>query len=168
MKIAACEGKSEVRLVLHLIERGIFFVKAEELLDDRPIHLRQLKEIAAVINTLDIDEQIEVYRIGDTQKDKLDLTGFEARADKITVYKVCTKPEIEILIIIGEGLYKDYCKKSHEHNMTPKEYVKIYLKEWSSIEKYIESHDVVPAIERYKKLKKHDDDELYLWDLIKH
>lgn len=167
MKIAACEGKSELRLILHLIERGIFFAKTEELIDDRPIHMRQLKDIAALINTLDIDEKIEVYRIGDTQKDDYDLSGFEARKDNITIYKVCTKPEIEILVIISEGLYKDFCKKHHEHNISPKEYSRIYIKGYSSVEKYIDSHDIVPAIKEYKRIKKHKEDELYLADLIK-
>lgn len=168
MIVAACEGKSELTLILHLIERGIFFAKAEELLDDRPIHMRQLKEIATLINTLDIDEPIEVYRIGDTQKDQLDLRGFEARKDRITIYKVCTKPEIEILIILNEGLYKDFCKKHRQFGLSPKEYVKTYVKEFSSVEKYIESHNIVPAIEEYKRIKKHKDDEMYLADLIKH
>ncbi len=166
MKVAACEGKSELRLILQLLERGIFFAKAEELIDDRPIHMRQLKEIATLINTLDIDETIDVYRIGDTQKDNYDLSGFEARKSKITIYKVCTKPEIEILVIISEGLYKDFCKKHREHNISPKEYLKIYVKGYSSVEKYIESHDIVPAIKEYKRIKKHKDDELYLADLI--
>ena len=167
MKVAACEGKSELMLILHLIERGIFFAKPEELLDDRPIHVRQLKEIATLINTLDIDELIEVYRIGDTQKDQLDLRGFEARKDKITIYKVCTKPEIEILIIINEGLYKDFSKKHRQLGLSPKEYVKTYLRECSSIEKYIQSHDIVPAIKEYKRIKNHKDGEMYLADLIK-
>lgn len=163
MKIAACEGKSELILIQHLIERGVFFAKAEELLDDRPIHMRQLKEQAPIINALDINVDIEVYRIGDTQKDLYDLSGFEARKKKIKIFKICTKPEIEILIIIAEGLFQDYCKK----RLSPKEYVKIYIKKYKSIEKYIETHDIIPAIKEYKKLKLHKKGELYLADFIR-
>lgn len=166
MIVVACEGKSELKLIMHLIERGIFFVSKEELLDDRPIHIRQLKEISSLINALDINEKIYVYRVGDTQKDKYDLSCFDARGDKIEIYKVCTKPEIEILVIFNEGKYKDYCKEHRETNISPKQYLKSHFKECSSVEEYIKRHDIVPAIRQYKKVKKHKDDEMYLDDLL--
>ena len=167
MIIIACEGKSELVLINHLIKRGVFFAKPEQLLDDRPIHMRQLTDIEAIINSLNIDEEIDVYRIGDTQKDELDLSRFKERIEHIHVYKVCTKPEIEILIILAENKYREYCKISRERNIGPKQYVKMTFKNYRSIEKYIEQHDIVKAIKDYKKLKRHKVDEMYLADLIK-
>ena len=166
MIIIACEGKSELELINHLIKRGIFFAKPEQLLDDRPIHMRQLTDIEAIVNSLDIEEEIHVYRIGDTQRDKYDLSRFKERAKHIHIYKVCTKPEIEILVIIAENKFRDYCKVSHELNVGPKQYVKMTFKNYRSVEKYIEQHDIVQAIKDYKKLKRHNEDELYLADLI--
>ena len=167
MIIIACEGKSELILINHLIERDVFFAKPEELLDDRPLHMRQLTDIEAVINSLDINEEIYVYRIGDTQKDKLDLSRFKERIKHIHIYNVCTKPEIEILIILAENKYREYCKISHEMNIGPKQYAKMAFKNYHSIEKYIEQHDIVQAIKNYKKVKKHKAGEMYLADLIK-
>ena len=164
MIVIACEGKSEVILVNHLIGRGIFFAKIEEMIDERPMQIRQLTEIASIINSLDYEEEIDVYRIGDTQRDEYNLKPFEAR--KIRIHKVCTKPEIEILVIIALGEYDNYCKEKNNQNLSPKEYLKIHCKDCKSVERFIDNNDIVPAIKEYKRIKKHDKEEMYLYDLL--
>lgn len=120
MKILlACEGQSEVYLLNGLIKRGYLVFPCPLLLDE-PIHVRQLSPLAPIINSLPVDEDIIVYRIGDTLKDKLSLTNFKLRSEHILSYKYCTKPEIEVLVIINEGLYKEYLKKKIQ--LTPKDF----------------------------------------------
>ena len=164
-RVLGCEGASEVQLLLALIKKGVLIFDKKEILDRRPIHFRQPREIAALIDTLPIDEEIVFYRIGDTQKDDYNLSCFSARKDKISVVKVCTKPELEILIIINEGLYSEYLKQKSK--MMPKQFVKIYVSGYTSFTDYLEKHDLRLAILEYKRLKKNEKDELFLADLIK-
>lgn len=79
------------------------------------------------------------------------------------VYKVCTKPEIEVLVIINEGIYPEYIKNSKKYR--PKSFVNSKLKDFD-IESYFYSNDLSNAIREYKRLKKHNKDELYLADLL--
>ena len=77
MKILlACEGQSEVYLLNSLIRRGYLSFDCPLLLDE-PIRLRQLAEISPIINSLPVNEDIIVYRIGDTLKDTLSLSKFK-------------------------------------------------------------------------------------------
>lgn len=163
MKILlACEGQSEVELISNLIERGYLHFDAPLLLD-RPIVLRQLTKIAYVINTLDIKEEIIVYRIGDTLNEELSYKGLEMRKPYISEYKICTKPELEILIIINERLLDSYKKCSR--TTKPKSFVNSCIDEYCP-KTYFEKNDLVNAINEYKHIKKHKKDEHYLADLL--
>lgn len=162
-KIVTCEGKCEVDITDSLVDNGQFFLTRDELFDNRVFHIRQLKTIQSLINSLPIDEEIDVYRIGDTQTDEYDLSMFKLREERIHIHKICTKPEIEILIIINENKLNDYNKSG----LKPKEYVKAYLKDCYDFKQYTESHDMRWAIKEYKRIKKHEKDELYLDDYIK-
>ena len=160
------EGNCEVYLLNNLIERGCLIFSKKDILDRKVLHLRQPKMIAPVVNTLPIQEEITFYRVGDTQRDEFDLSCFgQSRKERITIKKICTKPEIEILIIINEGLYTEYLKVSS--SVSPKEFVKNKVKKYTSFNDYIDSHDMVSSIKEYKRLKKHEKDELYLADLLK-
>jgi len=166
MKIVlGCEGQSEVLLVLDLLSKETLIFDKKDILDRRPIHFRQPREIAPLIDILPIEEEIVFYRIGDTQNDEYNLSCLSARKDRISVVKVCTKPEIEILIIINEHLYDEYLKQKSK--MMPKQFVKAYVSEYTNFKDYIENHDLRPAIAEYKRIKKNNKDEIYLEDLIK-
>ena len=164
MKILlACEGQSEVYLIKNLIERGHLSFDHPLLLDE-PIKLRQLVEIAPIINSLPKDEDLIVFRIGDTLKDELSLLKFEMRSNHIKVFKVCTKPEIEILVIINENLFSEFNKKTK--NTKPKSFVREKIKDFEP-EDYFSRHDMLNDLIEYKRLKNHKKDEMYLIDLIR-
>ena len=164
MKILlACEGQSEVYLLNGLIERGYLSFDYPLLLDE-PIHLRQLTEIAPIINSLPVNEEIIVYRIGDTLKDSLSLSKFKMRSEHIKSYKYCTKTEVEILVIINEGLYTEFAKAPR--NTKPKSFIHGYMPSFDP-SLYFHEHDMVNALREYKRIKKHDKDELFLIDLLK-
>ena len=94
---------------------------------------------------------------------------------KERIFKYCTLPELEILLIINEKQYKDYQKSIDKK---PKTYAKrniIYNKKRynqsaSFIMDYYGGKRVailVSNLKQYKKIKKHKKDELYLADLLK-
>lgn len=163
--VLGCEGQSEVLLVSDLLYKGVLIFDKKDILDRRPIHFRQPREIAPLIATLPMDEEIVFYRIGDTQNDDYNLKCFSARKDKIKTVKVCTKPELEILIIINEGLYEEYLKQKSK--MMPKQFVKAYVSGYTNFYDYLNNHNMLHAILEYKRLKKSEKDELCLADLIK-
>ena len=165
MVVLGCEGPSEVQLITELLVNGELVFSENQILDRRPIHFRQPKEIVALINTLPLEEEIVFYRIGDTQKDAYNLSCLSIRKSKISIKKVCTKPEIEILIIINERLYSEYLKVKSE--IKPKQFVKANVSGYVDFNEYIKSHNMVWAIKEYKRIKKQEKDEFYLADLLK-
>lgn len=167
MKIVlACEGECEVKLIFSLIEKKQL-VFENQIFMNEPQKIKQINKLPfkAIINTLPNEEQIVVYRIGDTLTDELSLKGLEARIPYITIYKICTKSEIEILPIINENLYKEYLKT--KANVFPKEFAKQNIKNFE-FNDYIDSHDMLYCIKEYHRLKKktHNKDELTLFELI--
>lgn len=165
MVVLACEGACEVYLMQQLLDNDCLIFNKKEILDRRPIHMRQPKEISALIDTLSVNEKIVFYRIGDTQKEDFSLSCFWARKENISVYKVCTKPEIEILIIINEHLHEEYMKTKSK--VSPKQFVKTHIKDYVSFNDYIQNHDMIWSIKEYKRIKRNDKNELYIDDLLK-
>ena len=51
--------------------------------------------------------------------------------------------------------------------MSPKQYVKVKLPECNNVQLYFANHDMVFAINEYKRLKQNNKDELFLADLLK-
>jgi len=114
-------------------------------------------------------------RIGDKQTDKLVIPG-DYSEKIIRVEKYCTKPELEILLIIAEGLLADFTKS--KSSIAPKAYAKAHIscgrhKYDNSTMFYREyfgnSPDLlVSAIMEYRKIHgSHKKDELFLADLLK-
>ena len=167
MIILACEGKSELTLISELLDKGKLCFSRDDILDKRPLHIRQLTEIKALINTLHPQEDLLVYRIGDTQKDIMDLKPFGMRREHIAIQLICTKPEIEMLQIISSGALKEYWKA--KSFCTPKEFIKTYYGQIASMQDYIDRcgiEKIVDAIKEYKRTRKHANDEGYLADLL--
>lgn len=163
--VLACEGKSEVELIQKLLDNNQLVFDIDDILDNRPLHLRQPKTITPLIATLPSKENIVFYRIGDTQKDTFDTSCLRMRIEYISVIKVCTTPEIEILVIINENLLNEY-NKVKSYTM-PKEFVKQYVHGYKDFANYIESHDMIFAIKEYKRIKKTEKNVLCLADLLK-
>ncbi len=85
------------------------------------------------------------------------------RSEHIKSYKYCTKSEVEILVIINEGLYDDFLKAPK--NTKPKSFIHEYMPSYKP-SKYFREHDMVGALQEYKRVKKHNKDELFLIDLL--
>ncbi len=165
MIILGCEGNEEVYLIEYLLNKNYLIFERKDILDRRPIHFRQPREISPLIDLLPIDTELVFYRIGDKQNDEYDFRYFRLRETLIKTVRVCTLPELEILIIINEGLYEGFLK--NKSKMMPKQFVKEYVKGYTNIKDYLSKHDLKEAILKYKSLKKHEKDQIYLADLIK-
>ena len=171
-----CEGPNELAIIKLLLENNKFKFTTDDLVTLTPFHARQLTSSTAVKTALNIYKgKFVIYRIGDTLTDNLRIpTEYTNRVTEVKKY--CTKPELEILLIISEGLDKEFNKvKSHT---SPKNFAKSYIKHHkkkynNSTSFYIDYYGnnieiLVSSIKTYKQTHgAHRNGELYLADLLK-
>ena len=165
MIVVGCEGNEEVYLIEFLLEKGYLSFERKDILDRRPIHFRQPKDIAPLIDILPINTNLTFYRIGDKQNDDYDFKCFKLRENYIQTFRICTLPELEILVIINEGLFDEFLKDKSQ--IMPKQFVKEHIRGYTNIKDYLANHDLKDAILKYKSLKRHNKDQFYLADLLK-
>ena len=171
-----CEGSNEREIIRILLENSKLIFGEDDLIGLTPYRARQIDNNALVRTELNIypGNDVLVMRIGDVQNEELRIP--KDYKGKITgVEKYCTKPELEMLLIIAEGLVAEYEKVKSE--VTPKQFAKANIK---SGRKYYDNSTafyrnyfgnnpdlLVYAISEYKRIKgAHKKDELYLADLL--
>lgn len=141
-----------------------------------PYHARQIGNNAAVKTALNLYHgDVEVLRIGDKLNDELKIPR-EYKGKITDIKKYCTKPELEMLLIISENIDLEFEKvKSKTSPKTfSKENVVYNRVRYDNSTAFYRDYCgeridlLVDTIKRYKQLKgKHQKDELYLADLLK-
>lgn len=171
-----CEGANEKKIIDMLLENKKLIVSEDDLLGQITYHARQIKKSPMVMGQLRIyGGDVEIWRIGDKQTDKLDIPlEFKSKIKKVT--KFCTLPELEILLILSEKKFKEYEKgKSQKH---PKDFAKdniVYNKsKYKGDTKFYEAYygndinKLIKAIQEYKQRNHaHKNDEHYLVEILK-
>ena len=105
-----CEGPNELEIVKILLENDLLLFDKDELLNLIPYHARQIDKSPAVQLALNIyPGEGSVLRIGDGLTEKLRIPN-KYKDKIIAVEKYCTKPELEMLLIIAENLLDEYNK----------------------------------------------------------
>ena len=171
-----CEGPNELEVIRMLLEHDKLIFTEDDLLNLVPYHARQIGNNAAVKAALNLYHgEVCVLRIGDKLNDELKIPR-EYKQKIKDVKKYCTKPELEILLIISENKELDFekVKSRTSPKMFSKEnimYNRIRYNNSTAFcrEYYGERIDLlVDTIKRYKQLKgKHLKNEFYLADLLK-
>lgn len=171
-----CEGPNEREIIRILLEHDRLLFTEDDLLGLTPYHARQIKTSAQVRTELNIyPGEVKVLRIGDKQSDKL-MIPVEYRDKIIDVKKYCTKPELEMLLIIAEGLEEKYDKVKSK--MKPKDFAKKniscgkrkYDNSTTFFREYFGDNPelLVWCIKEYHKHNgSHSKDEHYLMEIIK-
>lgn len=173
-----CEGPNEEVLLNCLLDANALKFTRDDLIGRRPYKIRQLTNPTIKSELKHYGQPIKIYRVGDKQTDKLSIPrDIKNLVSATEIYKYCTKPELEMLLILNEKLEKEYEKvKSTE---SPKVFAKRNIS--YNGKKYNQTNDfllmyfggdniinLISSIKRYKKYKKqHERDELYLADLLK-
>ncbi len=171
-----CEGPNELEIIRILLEHNKLVFTEDDLLNLVPYHARQIGNNAAVKTALNLYYgDVEVLRIGDKLNDEMKIPR-EYKGKIKAVKKYCTKPELEMLLIISEN--KDSEFEKVKSKTSPKAFSKEYVvynrvRYDNSTSFYRDYYGeridlLVNTIKRYKQLKgKHQKDELYLADLLK-
>ena len=171
-----CEGPNEKEIINILLKNDCLKFTEDNLLCLTPYHARQIKTSGQVKTELNIyPGQVKILRIGDKQSDKL-IIPKDYKHKIISVEKYCTKPELEMLFIIAEGLEKEYQKV--KSTMKPKDFAKKHIslgkrKYDNSTSFYTEYFGSTPeflvrCIKQYHQHNgTHTKDEHYLDELLK-
>lgn len=172
-KLIMCEGPNEKKIIELLLTFNKLVFDSESLIGLVPYHARQLTSpvITPVLNMYQGD--IEIMRIGDKQSDKLVIPHeLKNRVKKISKY--CTKPELEILLIINEGKYHQFIRSGKSKaKQFAKDNIVFHKRRYDNATSFYDDYYgdridcLVCNIREYKKLKKHSPDELFLADLLK-
>ena len=125
-RLIMCEGPNELKIMRILLEYGCLIFGEDDLLGLTPYHARQIKGNAQVRTELNIypGNDVLIMRIGDKQGEKLMIPA-DYKGKIVGIEKYCTKPELEMLLIISEGLLSEYEKV--KSTMDPKTFAKQYI-----------------------------------------
>ncbi len=171
-----CEGPNELEIMRILLEHDKLQFGSDDLLNLVPYHARQITKSAVVKNALNLYHgEVEILRIGDKLGEELKIPK-EYKGRVTGVRKYCTKPELEMLLIISEHMEAAFEKV--KSTVSPKSFSKEnisyrrqrYDNSTSFYRDYFgqRAELLVDVIKRYKQLKgKHQKDEGYLADLLK-
>jgi len=177
--LVMCEGPNEKKVIEMLIDAKKLKITRDDLLDRTVFFSRQIRKTPQIISALKTyNKPVIIWRIGDVLKNEnfKIQREFSSIIDLTRIYMFCTKPEIEMLLIINENLVAGYKRTSSE--IKPKDYAKtnvVYNNErYNNATKFWEKYyskriDIlVENILEYKRIKNHKrKDEFYLADLLK-
>ncbi|MBT1162975.1 hypothetical protein, partial [Bifidobacterium sp. SO1] len=155
-----CEGTAERFILSTLIERDELIIPQSQIIRNRTDGDWAVKRSHSEVNEyLDVDygdKPLLIIRIVDSNSDNYKPPkGYE---HKVEVKCLHTHPEIEMLVIIAEGLYGQYTNKSKQ--LKPSLYCKNVLKygqvkDWRWLERYwADPGKLEHAIAEYSRLHK--------------
>lgn len=170
-----CEGPNEKKIIDMLLEHQKLIVCADDLVGRVTYHARQIGKSPVVMGQLRIyGGSVEVWRIGDRQKDKLSIPAeFKNQIKKVT--KFCTLPELEILLILSEKKFNEYEKLKSQKRAKDfaKENISYNRCKYKGDTKFYEEYygndipKLIKAIREYKQRNHaHKNDERYLIELL--
>ena len=170
-----CEGLNEVCIINLLLKYDKLKFKIDDLVALKPFQARQLSNPTIQSELKIYNKPVKVLRIGDTQRDKFGIPKLlKDIVLKEQIFKYCTLPELEILIIINEGLYKEFIKAKEKPKVFAKRKIVYKGIRYNQTNDFLEMYYggkriemLVKNLKEYKKLKKHNKDELYVADLLK-
>lgn len=125
-RLIMCEGANELTIIRMLLENGKLLFGREELIGLEPYHARQIASNGQVKTQLNMypGKDVLVMRVGDVQSEALRIPK-DYKDKIIKIEKYCTKPELEMLLIISEGLVTEFEK--NKSCVSPKEFAKQYI-----------------------------------------
>lgn len=175
-----CEGPNELAIIRILMDNDMLIFNQDDLLGLTPYHARQIIRSSQIKTELNsYDGLVDIARVGDTQTDTLKIPK-EYKGRFASIEKYCTKPELEMLLIIAEGLAQKYMKVKSKSKTkdNAKEYAKENItyngKKYDNSTQFFYDYFgnrpklLYDSIIEYKRIhKSHSKDEKYLADLLK-
>lgn len=121
--ICSCEGVAEQTIINLLMDNERLCFNRNNLVDGDCTRIRPAVEIAKNFLTRAYSQDIAILRILDKENDVFKIPKVYQINRNIKILSVVTKPEIEILHIIAEGLLNDFQRaKRRNKNLRPSEF----------------------------------------------
>lgn len=172
-----CEGTDELAVINILLNNDMLKISRDDLIGLQAYQARQINAIVKTSLKIYPYNDVEIWRIGDKQGDELKIPSeFRDKLSRERIKKYCTKPELEILLIISEDKLSDYEKVKSKVMASEfaKGNIKFNRKKYNKSVKFYEEyfegrHELLAELLRkYKQINgSHKKDELYLCDLLK-
>lgn len=170
-----CEGNNEETIMNLLLDYNKLEFNRDDLIGLRPYHLRNLNSAMIKSELKHYNQPVIIYRIGDTQNDELKIPPeLKNIILKENIFRYCTKPELEILMIINENLFSKFGKSKMDAKEFAKENIIYNGRRYNQSSKFIDNYykekninHLIENLLEYKRIKKHKKGELYLADLLK-
>ena len=167
------EGNCEKALLDLLLERGLLIFKYNNLLYQQIFCARQITgKLLEMINQLPTKEKITIIRIGDKLSDELDISEIKDRVKES--YKICIKPEFEILHTINDNLFNEFLKYKSKIKVSVfyAEHNNRYRKSYAFNNEYfskMNNYELFSLIKEYDKKRKgtHSRSEKTLFSILK-
>lgn len=162
-----CEGAAECAIMDKLLEENLLKFDVENLIEGEILRCRNGKQFEQRYLRKEFAEKLTVVRILDSKKENFKVS--KEYRDKIKVIDVVTAPEIEMLIIINEGKYKEFQKSKKQPNVFCKSELKYKnVKSYQFVREYFSDiHKLVHSIKEYKRTSKPVKGKYMLYDLLK-
>jgi hypothetical protein len=168
-----CEGNNEEAILNILLDNNLLKINRNNLIGQRVYPLKTLKNPTIQTELLNYGSNVIIYRVGDTLKDELKIPKeLKHIVNNNDIYKYCTKPELEILLIINEKLFEEYNKQKEKPKVFAKKHIKFNGRKYDQSTNFIIDYfnnpiKLVLAIKEYKRIKTNNKNENYLADLLK-
>lgn len=159
-----CEGSAEQAIMDILFENNMLI--HSNILDGEMIRTRNAKTFEEKYLRKSGIENLTIYRILDSRNENFKLSRYYK--DKVKVVNVITAPEVEVLIILNEDKYNDYCNSSLKASDYCTQKLKIKnVKSYEFIYGYFSDITVlVKAINLYKSKRQIPKNEISLFELL--
>ncbi|MFL2101504.1 hypothetical protein [Desemzia sp. FAM 24101] len=122
-EIIACiyEGTAEKVIIETLLNANKLIFNTEDLLNEELIKRIKPKQFQTKYLNQDYEKKIKIIRVIDKKSEGFKIAApFEKQISEIV--SIITRPEIEILVIIGMGEYDRYKRQSSRGHQKPSDY----------------------------------------------
>lgn len=161
-----CEGSAEQVIIEKLLDAEKLIFSRSQLLEEKIIRCRDAKSFEQRYLRKGFSEKITVLRILDSRKERFKLS--RAYEHKVDVINIITAPEVEMLVIFNENMYKDFKKSRKKPSIFCKEDLHFRnVKSTDFVQSYFHDMDIlVHSIIEYRRISNVPNGEYSLLDLL--
>jgi hypothetical protein len=162
-----CEGAAEHAIMDRLLEEDLLKFDVETLIEGEILRCRNGQQFEQRYLRKEFAMDLTIVRILDSKKENFKLS--KDYLHKVKVIDVVTAPEIEMLIIISEGKYKDFQKSKKAPSIFCKSDLKCKnVKSYQFVQAYFSDiNKLMHSIKEYKRISKPVKGKYMLYDLLK-
>lgn len=165
-----CEGGAEIAIMDILLDNDLLVFTRDQMINDHEVIPRtSVKEFQKKHLRVAYDDKLYILRVIDSRRENFELK--DPYRNQIELIDVITAPEIEMLIIISEGQYREYekvkSKKSPSDFCIEDIGIKTVKKQQFIKDYFADTRKLVDSIREYHRVHMQKNGELSLFDLLR-